>query len=230
MAKPQRLTASGVACSVRSVAAKSATGFDSPQLEAHQRPSHDARRFFVARLKRSGQHVMAVLWRAVYGDRKVCRSSSRSVNRAPSATSFDSEAVVSQLLEDTHMAAAALSNTASHSPVMVSAQRRALDMLEDVTTALQSLRDLLIPGDDLAAVARDDLAMLFGLLADQQRAGGERAELATSARVAVVDLIGPGHDLHCVSRDHLCALVDLLAQVHATAMQEVRDTLGSRVA
>lgn len=118
--------------------------------------------------------------------------------------------------------AATLSDFASRSPIIPSpARRSALDVLEDVTTALCSLRDLLIPGDDLASVSRDDLAVLFGLLDCQTQEAGERAKLATSARVAVVDLIAPGHDLHCVSRAHLYALVDLLAQVQASALAEV---------
>lgn len=129
-------------------------------------------------------------------------------------------------------ATAALSYTNSlSSATLPPAPRRALDTLENVTTALHSLRDLLIPGDDLASVARDDLAMLFGLLDDQLREGGERAELAASARIAVVDLINPGHDLHCVSRDHLCALMDLLAQVQAAALAEMSAAAdGSRTA
>jgi len=70
------------------VAAKSATGFDSSIPEAHQRPSTDARRFFDARIAVGA--CQPALWRAVCGGRKACRSSGRSVNRAPSATSFDS--------------------------------------------------------------------------------------------------------------------------------------------
>jgi len=119
-------------------------------------------------------------------------------------------------------ASAALSHTASRSSnILPPTPRRALDTLEDITSALHSLRDLLIPGDDLTSVSRGDLGLLFGLLNNQSREGGERAELAVSARVALADLINPGHDLHCVSRDHLCALVDLLGQIQADALAQL---------
>lgn len=72
------------------VAAQSATGFDSPNHKAHQRPSTDARRFFIACCVVAGD-CLPVLWRAVRGGRKACRSLCRSVNRVPSAPPFDSE-------------------------------------------------------------------------------------------------------------------------------------------
>lgn len=84
------------------VAAQSATGFDSPNPEAHQRPSTDARRFFIACCVVAG-HCLPVLWRAVRGGRKACRSSGRSVNRVPFATSFDSAVVDLNLPEDPAM-------------------------------------------------------------------------------------------------------------------------------
>lgn len=59
-------------------AANSAAGFDSPHPTAHQR--RHVRRFFVL-----------APWRAVCGSRKARRSVGRSVNRAPSATLFDSK-------------------------------------------------------------------------------------------------------------------------------------------
>ncbi|CAQ43675.1 hypothetical protein Smlt0060 [Stenotrophomonas maltophilia K279a] len=54
------------------VAAQSATGFSSPNPKAHQRPSTDARRFFVARCVVAGD-CLPVLRRAVRGGRKACR-------------------------------------------------------------------------------------------------------------------------------------------------------------
>ncbi len=218
------LTCSKCTCSVHPVAAQSATGCGSPQLEAHQRPSHDARRFFIAGLKRFGQHVMAVLWRAVYGDRKVRRSSSRSSNRAPSATSrLEASEAVSQILEDTDMAAAAALRTTHTTSTAVDSRTRrdALDTLEDVASSLRSIRDLLVPGESFEAVSRDNLALLFSLLSRQGEEGGDRGDLAASAQVAVVDLMAPGNDLHCVSRDHLCALVELLAYVQVEALAKV---------
>jgi len=84
------------------VAAQSATGFSSPNPEAHQRPSTDARRFFIACCVVAGD-CLPVLWRAVRGDRKVCRSSGRSANRVPSVTSFSSAVVDLNLPEDPAM-------------------------------------------------------------------------------------------------------------------------------
>ncbi|WP_425509227.1 hypothetical protein [Xanthomonas cannabis] len=97
-----QLTSCGQGGQHSHVAAQSATGFDSPNPEAHQRPSTDARRFFVARCVVAGD-CLPVLWRAVRGGRKACRSSGRSVNRVPFATSFDSEAADSNLPEDPAM-------------------------------------------------------------------------------------------------------------------------------
>lgn len=68
---------------VNPVAADSATGFDSPRPEAHQRPSPMQALF-------SCLHPMGAAYqasrRAVCGSRKARRSSGRSVNRASSAT------------------------------------------------------------------------------------------------------------------------------------------------
>lgn len=69
------------------VAAKSATGFDSPSPTAHMRPSPDAGAFL---LPASDGRSQPVQWRAVRGSRKARRSVGRSVNRVPSATPFDS--------------------------------------------------------------------------------------------------------------------------------------------
>jgi hypothetical protein len=66
------------------VAAKSATGIGVPEHEAHQRPSIDAWRFFIARIDAGA--CRPALWRAVRGGRKAHRSSCRHANRVPSVT------------------------------------------------------------------------------------------------------------------------------------------------
>ncbi len=66
------------------VAAQSATGIGVPEHEAHQRPSIDAWRFFIARID-AGVYRPS-LWRAVRGGRKAHRSSCRHANRVPSVT------------------------------------------------------------------------------------------------------------------------------------------------
>ncbi len=53
------------------VAAQSATGIGVPNQKAHQRPSTDARRFFIARIVAGA--CRPVLWRAVRGGRKAHR-------------------------------------------------------------------------------------------------------------------------------------------------------------
>lgn len=96
------LTMRGQCAQHSHVAAQSATGFCSPTHEAHQRPSIDARRFFIARCVVAGD-CLPVLWRAVRGGRKACRSSCRSANRVPSVTPFCSGAADSDLHEESAM-------------------------------------------------------------------------------------------------------------------------------
>lgn len=102
---------------------------------------------------------------------------------------------------------------------------QALETLENVTTALNSLRDLLVPAEDFTYVDRDTLAMMLLFLDAQCREAGDNGDRAASARLAVVDLVSPSRDLHIVSRDHLCALVDLLAHLHANAVEGVREAV-----
>jgi len=81
------LTASNAKPHDPTAAANPAAEFDGSNDRGAQRPSPMQALFLCLH----GSGNVPAFWRAVRGDRKVCRSSVRSVNRVPSATPIDSE-------------------------------------------------------------------------------------------------------------------------------------------
>ena len=100
-----------------------------------------------------------------------------------------------------------------------------LDRLDEVSNALNALRDLLIPADNLVTVDRGDLAFLLNFTSRHSRTEGDVGEMAVNAASVIGDLLTPEHDLRDVSRDNLCAMVDLLAHLQSDAMGAVREAL-----
>lgn len=84
------------------VAAQSATGIGLPNHKAHQRPSFDARRFFIACRVVAGD-CLPVLRRAVRGGLRPHRSLCRQTNRVPSVTSIGLEVADSNLHKESAM-------------------------------------------------------------------------------------------------------------------------------
>lgn len=82
-------------------------------------------------------------------------------------------------------------NAVASTPTPSRAARQGLDTLDNLTSALGALRDLLIPSRDMNDVSRDDLAGLFTLLMFEEREPGDRGARARSAVFAVADLISP---------------------------------------
>lgn len=123
------------------------------------------------------------------------------------------------------MAAIATAVAVSNTPRIQSNVRDALDKLEEISTALNSLRDLLVPADDFTTVDRDDLACLLHFISRHTRDEGDTAEMAANANHVIADLLAPESGLGGVSRDNLCAMVDLLAHLHGEATREVREAL-----
>lgn len=106
----------------------------------------------------------------------------------------------------------------------------AMDRLENLSTALNALRDLLIPSDGTHAIDRGELASLLYLVKVQwiedHPGNTDIAEMADSASYAICDLLTPSCDLYTVSRDRLCAMVDLIARLHGEAMSDLQRAIS----
>lgn len=106
--------------------------------------------------------------------------------------------------------------------------RDALDELNEITSALRCVSDLLIPAEQLDNVDRNDLSMLLSVIRraqvretpkEERRDSPDWQGMASAAIFAVGDLITPETNMHLVSREDLCALLDLLTHLHQRATE-----------